>query len=516
MDLRTLIGQHLCAGFPGLELTEDFRRKLREARVGNIVLFAHNIGTREQVLNLCREIQELVTGATGYPAFIFIDQEGGVVSRLGSDCTIMPSAMGVAATGDPGLAYTAGLVTGSELRALGINFDLAPVMDVNSNPDNPVIGVRSYGDSPEAVIPCALAMARGLSDGGVYSCAKHFPGHGDTAVDSHLGLPRVDKSLAELEACELRPFLEAIRAGIPAVMSSHILFPALEPEALPATMSRKVMTGLLKEKMGFHGLVVSDCMMMRAIADHYGSLEGILAAISAGVDLVYASHSIDLAAQAAERLRAEWQAGTLDREELEASTHLILRLKASLPADQPGAMEQVGSPGHLRLADEIYEKSLTIVHLPQGGIPEPGENPLFIGCKAYVPTLASSPQEAGYSFPEALQARFHGTALFMSENPGPEEVAALAKQAPGHSSVVIGTYNGHLRTGQLDVVRAMAQAHPRVLCLALRNPYDLAGLPDSVTAIAAFSYNRPALKAICRLLAGEIQATGRMPVRMKG
>lgn len=171
-------------------------------------------------------------------------------------------------------------------------------MDVNSNPQNPVIGVRSYGESPETVAEYGTQMIRGLCDGGVLSCAKHFPGHGDTAVDSHLGLPVVDKSLQELEACELIPFRAAIAAGVPSIMTTHILFPQLEPDGVPATMSRRIITGLLREKMGYEGLIVSDSMEMQAIARFYGTVPGMIAAMAAGVDLVMPSHTVSLVGEA--------------------------------------------------------------------------------------------------------------------------------------------------------------------------------------------------------------------------
>ncbi len=213
MTLERMTGQRLVVGFPGYEIPKELRELVREYYVGNIILFAENIRDNAQLKRLCGELQELVREATGLPAFITIDQEGGVVSRLGADAAVVPSAMCVSATGEPRNAYLAGLITGRELSALGVNFDLAPVMDVNSNPHNPVIGVRSYGDAPETVSRYGVEMIRGLTEGGVLSCAKHFPGHGDTALDSHLSLPRVDKTLEELESCELAPFRAAIEAG---------------------------------------------------------------------------------------------------------------------------------------------------------------------------------------------------------------------------------------------------------------------------------------------------------------
>ena len=281
LTLKAMIGQRLVAGFPGYEITDALRSVVKEYKVGNIILFAENVRDCAQLRRLCAQLQELIRGETGLPAFITIDQEGGVVSRLGEDAAVVPGAMCVSATGNPHNAWTAGYITGRELAALGVNFDLAPVMDVNSNPQNPVIGVRSYGDTPETVARFGVEMIRGLREGGVLSCAKHFPGHGDTAVDSHLSLPRVDKSLAELEACELIPFRAAIEAGVPAVMTTHILFPQLEPDGVPATMSRRIITGLLKERLGFQGLVVSDCMMMQAIEKYFGTVNGVVAAARA-------------------------------------------------------------------------------------------------------------------------------------------------------------------------------------------------------------------------------------------
>ncbi len=516
MDERIEIGQHLFAGFTGLRMPPEFERRMRESKIGNVILFAHNVAAPEQLKSLCAEIRALVLDTTGYPAFIAIDQEGGVVSRLGEGCTIVPGAMAIAATGKPENAYAAGLITGRELSAMGVNFNLAPVLDVNSNPDNPVIGVRSYGEDPQGVIRFGLQMARGLRDAGILCCAKHFPGHGDTAVDSHVGLPLVDKSLDELLACELLPFQAAVDADIPAVMSTHILFPQLEPEHIPATMSRRIMTGLLKQRMGFKGLVLSDCMMMGAIKDHYGTVSGMAAAIKAGVDLVFASHSVELAAQASDRMLEELRGGRMNAWELKASTDLILQYKANLKTPEASELGQVGSRAHRQQADNLYEQSLTAACLPQGKLPSLGENPLFVGCLPFVATQASSPNAAKISFAEALKERFGGEAAVMSENPDRLELDRISSLAPGHSSIVIGTYNGHLRTGQLDLVRTLAGTGKPVICVALRNPYDLAGLPASVSAVAAYAYNEPALRALMRLLGGEIAAEGILPVTLKG
>ena len=197
-----------------------------------------------------------------------------MVTRLAPDAVNVPGNMAIAATGRIGDAYTAASITARQLRGVGVNFNLAPVLDVNSNRRNPVIGVRSFGDDAARVAALAREAVRGYADAGVLCCGKHFPGHGDTAVDSHLGLPCIDKPLAELEETELLPFRAAIESGIPAIMSSHILFPQIEKENVPATMSATIMRGILRGRLGFNGLTLSDCMVMDAIRKHYGTADG--------------------------------------------------------------------------------------------------------------------------------------------------------------------------------------------------------------------------------------------------
>ncbi len=513
MDERIAIGQHLFAGFTGLSLSADFVHTVNKHKIGNVILFGHNVGSAAQLKTLCTDIQKLVIGSTGYPAFIAIDQEGGTTSRLSEDCTIMPGAMAIAATGKPENAYLAGLITGRELCALGINFNLAPVCDINSNPDNPVIGTRSYGDTPGIVAEYALEMARGLTESGLLCCAKHFPGHGDTDVDSHVGLPVIHKNLEELTAFELIPFQAVIDAGIPAVMSTHILFPQIERERVPATMSLTILSDLLRARMGFDGLVLSDCMMMAAIADHYGTVRSAVQAINAGVDLAFISHSAELAAQACELLRADLQTGLVNPALFRASTERILWWKQGLKKPDTTGFEAVGGAEHRRQSQSLHEQALTIVHLPPGGLPALGTYPLLIGC---LPPRQGKHDEDLLPFAEEMCRCLGGEALTLSDNPDADEVARVSLLAPGHSCVVMGTCGGHLQRGQLAVVRSLSEGAVPVICIALCSPYDLADLPPQVSTIAAYAYTPATLRALSRLLAGEIQAGGRLPVQLKG
>ncbi len=508
------IGQRFAAGFPSYEISDDYVRLVKEYKIGNVILFKENIKSKEQLSALCVKLQALIQRETGHPAFIAIDQEGGVVSRLSSDAAVTPSAMAIAATGNVQNAYEAGLITGRELMAMGVNMNLAPDMDVNSNPRNPVIGVRSYGDTAEAVGSFGVQMIHGLRDAGVLCTAKHFPGHGDTAVDSHLGLPSVDKTLEELKACELKPFQAAIQAGVSAVMTSHILFPRLEPDGLPATMSRRIITDLLKNELGFSGLVLSDCMMMNAIQGHFGTVNGCLMAAKAGVDLIFISHSRELAGEAARAMLEAYENGGLDRDEMDASVQRMIRFKEDMLKRTVPDLRVVGCEANREAVSRMMAEAVTEVNVPPAGRPELGASPLFLGCYPFRPTIASNPEDQGISFPRFMAERLGGDFLMTSIDPVKEEIKAAEKAAAGHSCLVVGTYNGHLKPGQTGLVKALCLTGIPVVCVALRNPYDLTDLPLNVYALAAYAYDDLSLNAIANVLSFKAQAPGRLPVTL--
>lgn len=498
------IGQRLVAGFEGTSLPADFKQKIAKYKIGNVILFANNVQDEVQLTALCKEIRDCILAETGYIPFITIDQEGGCVSRLNENFAQVPGAMQLANAGDKEKVYLAGKITAGELRRCGVNFDLAPVADTNSNVQNPVIGLRSYGDRPEVVADYATQMQKGLADGGVLSCAKHFPGHGDTAVDSHIGLPVVDKSLAELKACELIPFQKLIDEGIPGIMTTHILFPQLEPSGLPATMSKRILQGLLRGEMGFRGLILSDCMMMGAIKENFDTIEGGLKAFSAGVDLIFTSHSIDLAGELAGRVEQALQEGTYTQAELDESFARIVAHKKAV--EEKAAAEIAGAK---ELAEGLYRESLVALHKPVTL-----KNPLCLGCHPFVTTLASSPQNKALSFAKSLAEALQGEGMENSIDPTEEEIKALVEQAKAYDSIVFGSYNGHVKQGQVRLGRALAALGKPMVWVALRNPYDLAELPEQVYGICAFEYSGRALQAVADVLQGRLVPLSKLNIRL--
>ena len=506
---KQMVGQHFVAGFAGLKLSEEFVRLIKEYKIGNVILFRQNVKSKEQLTALCEEIQQLVKQETGHPAFITIDQEGGVVTRLSEEFCNTPEGMALSATGKLEDIKTCARITARQLKSCGVNFNLAPVLDVNNNPQNPVIGVRSFGDTPQKVAESTQAVIEGYREENLISCGKHFPGHGDTAVDSHLGLPVVDKTLEELMEFELVPFRSAIDHQIPAMMSSHILFPSIEEKKVPCTMSRTIITDILKKKLGFEGLVVSDCMEMNAIKTYYGSVQGVQGALGAGVDLVCISHSAEVVEQSVQAVYQALKDGTLSIEEMEQSTAKILAYK-----------EKYEIGGGCQLYDDREDKKIereirrrTIAHVC-GKDPVIGSHPVFIGCDNFCVTQASNPEE-DRSFAKFMPAQMGGTGIVTGIDPTEEEIQAALRQIPQNcDSIVLCTYNMHLKPGQQKLLNALTARALPMTVVAMRNPYDLKGLPAGGTGIEAWDYSMETLELLVELFQKKWNPTGVLPIEL--
>ena len=508
MTLKQMLGQKLIFGFHGTEMSEEFISLIKEYKIGNVILFLRNVASADQLRKLCADIRELITAETGYPPFIVIDQEGGMVTRLPGDAVTVPGAMAIAATGDPENARTASEITIRQLRGLGANFNMAPVLDVNNNPANPVIGVRSFGDSPEKVSAFGVASAQPYENSGVLCCGKHFPGHGDTAVDSHLGIPLVEKTEEELEKLELIPFRAAIDAGIPAIMISHVMFPNIEPERVPCTMSRKIVTGILKEKLGFEGLILTDCMEMLAIQDHYGTPEGTVASIKAGVDIAEISSSLHLLWGAAKLVNEAAERGEFDMAEIEASVEKILRYKKMLFTGFDTGNCNLDTDR--AAVDAMARKAITLC---AGQAPLADGNTFFLGCADYRASGVGNDDGEARNFVNFMTAAFGAKGLVTSKDPEEAEIRAAVEAASGADLIILSTCNGHLFRGQIALAEALAAAGKKLTVVALRNPYDIPALPDCACKIAAYEYSMPALRALEEVFRGG-EMTGVCPVAL--
>jgi len=352
--LREKIGQMFMISVQGEALTRDERLIIEQCSFGGFILFDHNCREPKQILSLCRALWET---ATERPPLIATDQEGGRVHRLPEPFTHFPAAARIGATGNSEIAYRAGGAAAAELSPLGVNLNLAPVLDVNSNPENPIIGDRAFGTVPEQVIRFAWPYAQGLRDGGVIPCGKHFPGHGDTEKDSHLALPIVEKSLAELKAVELPPFVHACRQGIETLMTAHVLYRALDQE-FPGTLSERIVSGLLRQDLGYDGVVFSDDMGMKAIGANYGEEEATGLAVRAGIDVLLFCHELSRAMRVYEFLCAEAERDPAVRARVEESYRRITQLKnrhlrAFTGGDETEIAKRLALLDHRRIVEEI-------------------------------------------------------------------------------------------------------------------------------------------------------------------
>jgi beta-N-acetylhexosaminidase len=300
-EVEKTAGSVIVCGFDGVRAPDDILGWLADDTVAGLILFKRNIEGVGQAASLIASLHEASSAAL--PILVSVDQEGGRVARFGEPVLRLPAMRALAAAGDAALTRDAATVLGRQLRAIGINLNFAPVLDIDTNPLNPVIGDRAFGQTADAAIEHALAFAHGLHDGGVLSCGKHFPGHGDTELDSHLALPRLRHDRARLDAVELRPFRAAVGV-LPALMTAHVLFEELDAK-VPATMSHSAITDLLRQEIGFDGAVFSDDLEMKAVSERYSIEEAGVLAIEAGCDLLLVCSDVDAAARLRETLAAE-------------------------------------------------------------------------------------------------------------------------------------------------------------------------------------------------------------------
>lgn len=324
-------------GFEGKSAPPEVLARIREGRVAGVILFARNLGSPVEVAALVAELAA-ATPPGDPPLIISVDQEGGRVQRLRAPLTVWPPMARLGALDDVALTEEVGRALGAELACLGFNLDYAPVCDVHTNPANPVIGDRAFAPTPDGVARHATAFLRGLEAAGVRGCAKHFPGHGDTATDSHLALPLVERSIESLRASELPPFAAAIAAGVGMIMTAHIVLPALD--ARPATMSRAWLTDVLRGELGYGGVIVSDDLDMKAVADHFSVEEVIREGLAAGVDAFLLCRDPERQRRAEEALAAAAEDPVLGAR-VRASAERLRAFRATLRAPSPSTAEAI-------------------------------------------------------------------------------------------------------------------------------------------------------------------------------
>lgn len=515
LSLEQKIGAMLVAGFEGLTPPDYILDWLAAGRIGGVILFNRNVASPAQLADLTAACH----AAAPRPILVAIDQEGGRVARLraSSGFSESPGAMALGAADSELLAERVSAALAAELRALGINWNLAPVVDI-AHTENPVISTRALGSDPARVGALAVAQIRGFQAGGVAATAKHFPGHGNTPVDTHVAMARVDAPLDALWDHDLVPFRMAVAAGVESVMVTHVTFTALDDQR-PATLSPAVIQGVLRGRIGYDGLVCTDCMEMRAVRDHYGAGESAVLAALAGNDVIFFSHTRAYQEEAYAALLAAAQAGRLPVEQVDAAVSRAQTLsayRAVTPARPP--LETVSSPSHTALMGEAARTGTVLLRVADDLLPLRPADGQRVALVEFVSYLETGAMERGSDTSLIRLARAQmpqiACAALSPEGDNPAALERARQLAAGADVLVLAVRNAHLWPDELAQARTLIEAAPRTVLLCLANPYDADALPGVRAVICTCGDSAPSLEAAVDALLGRFAPAGRLPVAL--
>nr|WP_244226724.1 glycoside hydrolase family 3 protein [Paenibacillus protaetiae] len=438
-----------------------------------------------------------------------------MVARLTDGVTLMPGNMAIGATGSADAAYETALICGEELRLLGITMNYAPCLDVNNNPANPVINVRSYSDSAAVVAELGTAAVRGYQAAGVAATVKHFPGHGDTDVDSHHALPVLLHERKRLDMIELKPFRAAIQAGTDAIMTAHVGLPALDPSGVPSTLSKPVITGLLREELGYDGVVVTDCLEMDAIDKLYGPGRGAVMALQAGADMVLVSHTYEKQVAALEAVAQAVETGELPASRVEEALNRVMRLKQKLELEKPlkpweQVEKRIGTPGNRAIAAKWSEASVTLVKNEGGLLPLRKDANTLVLWPDIVPVSVADEMLAGDG---TLGGCLSGRLERLTERSMSE--ADPLEGLDSFEQIIVATYDAAKHETERSIAQqVIAAAGDRTIAVSVRNPHDLNLYPAAQAYLAVYECRPLALQSLAKVLTGELAPSGRLPLEL--
>jgi beta-N-acetylhexosaminidase len=491
--------------FAGTSLPDDIRAAFGANAYAGVTLFRHwNVASLVQLRELTDALQAAARVA---PLLIATDAEGGQLNALGDGPTLFAGAMALGAVGDEHLAQRVGAATGRELRALGVNVNYAPVCDLATNPRNPALGIRCFGDDPDSAGRLTAATVRGLQSEGVAATVKHFPGLGDAPVDTHHELAVVDTTRDELESRELVPFRAAIAAGARLAMAGHIAVPALTDSAtVPASLSAAALRGVLRDELGFGGLTITDALDMGGVNAAADGADPLSAALAAGEDLLLGTPVLPLIGR---ELATDADQAPIDR---------LAAVRRWLAGFGQPDLRVVGCTEHLSLADELARRSITLVRDDAGLLPlrlSPEQRVLVVQPRPNDVTPADTTSTAPALLAQVVRQRHHATdGVLVSIEPDAAEIAALRAQAAQSDLVILGTDSTQLRPAQAELAHALLALGVPIVTVALRTPWDLAAYPESASHLCSFGILAPTMDALAAALFGERDFEGRLPVKL--
>ena len=507
MTIEEKVGQLIMVGFEGTQANEAIETHIRERFVGGVVLFSRNIQSPQQTAELTNELQRLAEATSASNSVAHWDRSGGRLGHsLEGRCdSAAPAIWRWARPIRPNWQSAQEKSPPVELAAVGVNLNFAPVMDVNNNPDNPVIGRRSFGESPELVSRLGIPYIRGLQRNGVLATVKHFPGHGDTTVDSHFDLPTVNHDLERIHALELQPFRAAIDADVAAIMTAHIIYLAFDANR-PATLSPTILTDLLRKELGFDGLLITDDMEMKAIDDRYRSGEAAVMAVEAGADIVMVLWTPAKQIEVFDALLSAVKSGRISQARLDQSIERVLKSKGAAFerrfVDLDAVGTTVGAEAHKQLAQTIASRAITVVRNRNNLLP------LTLEPETSVLILSESPRLFN-SFkahhPNTVEAR-------IPEKPEVESILPQLILQAGEADVVIA---GIMKNEQAALVQQISlRTTTPVIVIALGSPYTLRSCPAVSASLAAYDIHDASVSAAVEVIVGVRKAQGKLPIQL--
>lgn len=523
MTLSQKVGQMFFVGFSGTTMSSSLKSAIENYNFGNVIYMGANCTSPSTLLDMSNNIQNKMVASNLVPAFISTDQEGGRVARLTNGGTHFISQMALCATADYNNGYLEGKSVAEELLSYGINMDFAPVLDVNNNPENPIIGIRSYAENPVSVALYGNQVIKGFKETGLIACPKHFPGHGNTSVDSHYGLPKITSSMEELYSIELAPFISAISSGVDSIMTTHIIFSAID-EAFPATLSEKVLQGLLRKTLGYEGLIITDGMGMAAISSHYGTPDvSSVLAIKAGVDILLYTGLADPKTAHSAIIKAV-NNNELTVERINESVRRILLTKIKYGILDNYIIENIDRSKmleeHAELNLSFAKQSITQVKGNFSGL-DKNKNTLIIS-----PTTSydlgsglSSNSLSNYAANYLLKnGHKNVTYKTVSTNISSSDSTNILNSVSNYEQIVVAFSNvktsNYSKTAQF--VKDLCTKHNNVIVIALDTPYDILSYGSSVkNYICVYGYQKVSVEALSMYLNGEFTATGVSPVEFE-
>lgn len=526
MTLEEKAGQMFLIGFNGTRMNDYLREIITGWKIGGIVFSIRNVENPFQVRDLIQEAQELALKENGIPLIITINQEGGDRTCFLESLSRNPGNMAIGATHDPEWAYTAARIVGTELRALGFNMIYMPVVDLGNLQKNTGLGIRSYGDNPQAVAEMGGRFIEGLRDAGLASTAKHFPGAGGSEVDAHFDLPTVDRSLEEFEEFELLPFKKAIEVGVSAMMTSHVRYPQIDEEAI-GTFSRVIITDIARKKLGFNGVITSDAFGMHGLIDYFSSRESAVRSILAGADMILKRHGRDANFDVLDALRQALKSGRISDERANESLERLFALKGKYCfGEQPDIASVIWNPEHIRKFEGMGEESVTLVRnadrlLPLKMDPEIRALMVMPDMLANASLDGITGDQAGYIIRGILSDKYSYSAegfdiVYYNLSPYAEEAKMVLDKAREYDLLILGSHRSNMLPAQEKLVKRLFKLGKKVIWIALNTPYDLYSNPQAGTYICTYGDRLPQLKALCRIITGEITPQGRLPVEIPG